>query len=77
MGRDEFLNREGVSDVLLLETPTNNRVILGDSSIRHKVGLHQDGDDAVTKGTIDAWTVAAPREPGYEDPCVPRVRTLQ
>ncbi len=77
LASDEFFNGEGVNAVRLLETPTHNRVILGDSRILHKVGLHQDGDDAETKVTIDAWAVAAPRAPAYEDPCIPKVRTLQ
>jgi hypothetical protein len=76
LSSEEFFNGEGVDAVRLFEAPTRNRVIIGSSRILHKVGLHQDGDDAETKVTIDAWAVAAPSAPAYVDPCIPKVRKL-
>ena len=73
---DEYFNGEAVDAVRLFETRTHNRVILGSTRIVHRVGLVQDGDDAETKETIDAWAVAAPRSEPYEDPCIPKIRNL-
>lgn len=73
---DEFYNGDGVDAVRLMETDTKNRLIVGSTRTRERVGLVQDGDDAESKVTVDAWAVSAPRADKYEDPCVPKVREL-
>lgn len=74
---DEFFNGEGVDAVRLIQTPRKDRLILGSTRVVERIGLVQDGDDAETKVTVDAWAVAAPRPEHYEDPCIPKVRTLE
>ncbi len=72
-----FFNGQGVDAFNLVQSMERERVLFGETLLKHEVELEgpgqESGDETMVKTVLNSegWVLTAPRVDSYEDPCIP------